>query len=254
MIFSVLSKRFMYTFKRLISVVCFLCASFYAFAQEEYKYGLEMGFYTGLSIPLGEFADKNLAAWDDHCGCAKTNGLVGLKARVRLKNNFFGVLGLQSIWNAFDAKPIAKALNTAFDAPFSVETDSWKSRPLQLGVGYGFLITKGNFPRWDISLEASGVLNDLKTYSFLIYSPDGSNRYPLRQKSVGDTGVGYSAAAAVSINWDLLGVKLAVEYLNAFHRVKGADRRFNGGDLVPISYDQKVALLLLQVGITLRAY
>jgi len=224
------------------------------FAQDEYQPGLEIGIYGGLTIPLAEFGDKSLLDWEAHCGCAMTGISGSIKARARIKGDFFGVLGLQKSWNAYDPKPIAKALNVAFDAPFSVETNSWKSNIVQLGASYDFLVSDDEFSKWYLSFEATGLVNDLRTYFFRIQSPDGSNRYPLLQKSVDDTGFGYSFGTGLSVDWDGFGVRFTADYLNSSHAVKNADRRYNGGDLIGIRYNQRVQLLAFQIGIILRGY
>ena len=95
----------------------------------------------------------------------------------------------------------------------------------------------------------------LKRIFFRIQSPDGSNRYPLLQKSVNDTGFGYSFGSDLAIdlgeNW---GIGLAVDYMSSSHSVKNADRRYNGGDLIPQNYKQEVKLLMVQVSLFVGGY
>ncbi|MEO9482636.1 MAG: hypothetical protein ABJG47_04295 [Ekhidna sp.] len=244
----ILSNR---SFASLLLLAC----SFIAIGQDDNTPGLDIGFYGGLSVPLGDFNNEKLSDWEEHCGCANTNGSFALKARVRVKGGLYGILNFNWLWNSYDPKPIAGALNDAFNAPFSVETDSWKSRIVQLGIGYDFELSSNEFgEKLILSFEGTGVMNDLETYFFRIQSPDGSNRYPLRQASVDDTGFGYSFGFSLLHDWDGIGARISMDYLTSNHSISGADRRFNGGDLIPQSYDQKVEVLLIQVGLVLRVY
>lgn len=209
----------------------------------------DLGFYGGLSIPLGDFKSKTLSDWDDDCGCANTNGSVSVKWRIRIINNFYASTGIGRYWNSYDPEPIGHLLGTTFDSPISVESDSWKSLIMPIGLGYSFyLFAKGN-TQWSFAIEAGGLMNDLTTYHYRIYMPDASFRYPLLQKSVSDFGVGYFSGASIKcILFDVIAIRLTSDYFATHHHIKDADRRYNGGDLIARNYKQKVEILSIQLG------
>ena len=124
--------------------------------------GVEIGLYGGVAIPLGEFANKEMYDWDSHCGCAKTAGSIGIRGKIHIDRNFFAVFGIQKAWNVYDPAPITRALHLEFDAPFSTESDSWKSKILQLGGGYYIYLNKN----WHLFLQGTALVNDFETYFF----------------------------------------------------------------------------------------
>ena len=101
-------------------------------SQENYRPGMKMGVYAGLAVSMGDFADRHLADWNEHCGCAGTAGAVSLLLRARVRNNLWGVFGFQGTLNPYNPEPLANALHESFNAPFAVQTDSWKSRIIKL--------------------------------------------------------------------------------------------------------------------------
>uniref|UniRef100_UPI0040491864 hypothetical protein n=1 Tax=Fulvivirga sp. TaxID=1931237 RepID=UPI0040491864 len=221
---------------------------------QDYSPGLYMQTGGGLSIPLGDFSSKQMSNWVEHCGCANSNGAVGVNAYFRLKGIFFGVFGFQKAWNSYAPKPIAIALNKDFGAQYSVESDSWKSSIYKFGATYKISFPSESDSFWSLMFESSLIVNELETYYLKIRSSDGSERYPLRQQSVDDTGYGYSAGLILLKEWDGIGVSLTTTYTSSKHNVKGADRRFNGGDLEPQEYSQSVKLLIVQLGVFIAAY
>ena len=237
--------------KQFSLLIFFSLLSLATVAQGIFDQGAEVSFLGGIAIPLGDFANKELNDWNEHCGCAKTAGSLGIKIKGRLTGDFFGVLGVQYGWNGYDPKPITKALRREFDAPFSTETDSWKTKAVMVGGGYSFAV--GDQLNWFI--EAGGVLNDLDTYFFRIQSPDGTNRYPLLQKSVQDTGFGYAIGSDLTLDlFEGIGAGLSLNYRKTTHTVEGADRRYNGGDLIPQNYKQKVEILMVQLSVFVRGW
>nr|WP_321355613.1 hypothetical protein [uncultured Draconibacterium sp.] len=222
------------------------------FAQNRNTFKPDLGIYSGLSIPIGDFKSTSLSNWEDHYGGAKTNGSFALKLRFPIKNRILGIVGLQRTWNAYDAKPITDALYTAFNSPFSVETDSWKSSILELGVGYSFAFEDNNLNEWEFAIEAGGLYNNLSTYSYRIYSPVGTNRYPLRQESVDDPGVGYFMGAGIRYTIaNFVGIRLTTDYITSAHNVSNVERRYNGGDLLEVGYKQKVEAIVVQLGLVI---
>ncbi len=237
--------------KYFILVISMLFLNLVSFAQGVFDEGLEMSVFGGVAIPLGDFAAKELSDWNEHCGCAKTAGSFAIKFKGRLSGDFFGVFSIQGARNVYDPKPITKALRKQFESPFSTETDSWKTTAFMVGGGYSFSLgDKLNF-----FVEATGVMNNLDTYFFRIQSPDGANRYPLLQKSVEDIGFGYALGSDLTYDiFDGMGLGLSVNYMKTFHTIEGADRRYNGGDLIPQNYKQNVEMLLVQISVFIRAW
>ena len=226
-----------------------------SFAQEDYVPGLEGGFYGGLSIPMGNFAKNELLNSDDHCGCANTNGSLAIKFRVRIKkSNFFVNVGVQRAWNTYNPKPLVQTLIQDYGGGFGIKSESWKSNLFQLGAGYDFLLNNDEELKWYLSFDVAGVLNELETYSFETYSTNTTANYPIYQKSMDDWNGGYSVGTGLSVLWDGLGAKLSIEYVNTNHRIEGASRHYIDGNTVPVSYNQNVQLLLVQLGIIVRMY
>ena len=232
-------------------LITIILISITSFAQDKFDQGVEASFMGGLAIPLGDFADKELTDWNEHCGCAKTAGSFGIKFKIRLNGGLFGVFSADGTRNVYDPEPITKALRREFDAPFSTETDSWKTTAFMLGGGYSLALGD----KMNLFVEATGVMNNLDTYFFRIQSPDGSNRYPLLQKSVEDTGFGYALGSDLTYTiFDGMGAGLSFNYLKTAHSIEGADRRYNGGDLITQNYKQDVRILMVQLSLFYRAW